>query len=537
MTTTNHESVSAYIAPGVPLHTIAIRLNPQDNVAIAKRDIEPESRLIVGEEKDTGLPCMITVRQRIPSGHKIALQAIPVGDPVRRYGQAIGFASETIDPGMHVHMHNVGVHDFDRDYAFGVDAKPVDYLPEDERREFMGYRRPDGRVGTRNYIAVISTVNCSAHVARGIAHHFTAERLADFPNVDGVIPIIHGYGCSIPIGGTDYAFIQRALAGIARHANVAAYVLVGLGCENNQIKALVENCRLEGVNGMLAGNAPQLVIQELGGIRKTIAAGIDTVGEMLPLVGAAQRVHVPISELCVALQCGGSDSWSGVTANPVVGLVADEIVRSGGTVLLGETPEIYGAEHLLTRRVISQDIGSKLVRQIKWWEQHARRMGMEINNNPSPGNKVGGLTTIHEKSLGAVAKAGCTPLIDVYDYAEPVSTRGFNFMNTPGNDWTAIAGQVAGGCTLILFTTGRGSVFGFKPSPVIKIASNSTMYHHMVDDMDLNAGRVLEGETLCDVANDLLDTTIAIASGLPSKSEAQGLGESEFSPWHLGSTL
>ena len=535
MTFANREKTEVSVAAGVPLHSIAIQLNPQDNVAIAKRDIEPGSRLIV--EENTELPYTISVKQRIPSGHKIALRAIPIGSPVRRYGQAIGFACATIDPGMHVHMHNVSVHEFDRDYAFGVDAKQVHYVPEDERRTFMGYRRPDGRVGTRNYIAVISTVNCSAHVAREIAHHFTAQQLTGFPNVDGVIPITHGYGCSIPIGGTDYAFIQRALAGIARHANVGAYILVGLGCENNQIKALVDNCCLEGINGMLAGNAPQLVIQELGGIRKTIAAGINKIEEMLPLVSTAQRVPVPISELSVALQCGGSDSWSGVTANPVVGLVADEIVRSGGTVLLGETPEIYGAEHLLTQRAINPDVGNRLVRQIKWWEDHAQRMGMEINNNPSPGNKVGGLTTIHEKSLGAVAKAGSTPLIDVYDYAEPITTRGFNFMNTPGNDWTAIAGQVAGGCTLILFTTGRGSVFGFKPAPVIKIASNSTMYHHMVDDMDLNAGRVLEGETLRHVANDLLNTTIAVASGVPSKSEAQGLGESEFSPWHLGSTL
>jgi len=520
---------------GIPIDTIAIRLNPRDNVAIAKQDIEPGVVLVL--EDETHPPCTIMVQQRIPSGHKIALRTIHSGEPVRRYGQTIGFASEVIEAGACVHTHNTEVHDFDRDYAFSVDAQPVKYLAEDQRRTFMGYRRPDGRVGTRNYIAVISTVNCSAHVAREIAHHFAAERLAGYPNIDGVIPITHGYGCSMPIGGTDYVFIQRTLAGIARHPNVGAYVLVGLGCENNQMSALVENYGLEDYNGILEGGAPQLVIQELGGVRKTIAAGIKTIEEMLPSVNTAHREPALISELSVALQCGGSDGWSGVTANPVVGLVADEIVRSGGTVLLGETTEIYGAEHLLTRRAISPEIGEKLIAQIRWWENHARRMGMEINNNPSSGNKAGGLTTIHEKSLGAVAKAGSTPLIDVYHYAESLTTRGFNFMNTPGNDWTAIAGQVAGGCTLILFTTGRGSVFGFKPAPVIKIASNSTIYQHMADDMDLNAGRVLEGETLQEVADDLLELTIAVASGQPSRSEAQGLGESEFSPWHLGSTL
>jgi len=467
----------------------------------------------------------------------VALEKIVAGAPVRRYGQTIGFATRTILPGEHVHSHNLGVQDFARDHAFGADVRPVTIMPKGDRRTFLGYRRPDGRVGTRNYVAVISSVNCSAHTSREIAHRFTPERMADFPNVDGVIALTHPYGCSVRFGGEDHVQLQRTLAGMARHPNVGAYILVGLGCEINQIDALVENYGLHTCNGILPGRAPALQIQELGGIRKTVEAGVAAIEALLPQVNAARRTPQPISELVLGVQCGGSDGWSGITANPVVGLVADEIVRQGGTIVLTETTEIYGAEHLLTRRAATPEIGQKLVAQVRWWEAYTARMGIEIDNNPSPGNKAGGLTTIYEKSLGAVAKAGSTPLTGVYDYAEPVTARGFTFMNGPGNDWTAVTGQVAGGCTLVLFTTGRGSVFGFRPAPVIKIASNSLTYRHMIDDMDVDAGKVLEGVTLQDVADELLDLTIAVASGQPTRSEAQGVGEAEFVPWHLGEVL
>ena len=513
----------------VSLGEVAVRLHPQDTVAIAKIDLQVNITLTVD---NSHVPTHVPVRQSIPSGHKVALQEVAAGEPVRRYGQVIGFASRNILPGEHVHTHNLGIQGFDRDPAFGVDARAAAYVPEDERRTFLGYRRSDGRVGTRNYVAVVSTVNCSAHVAREIARYFTRERMADFPNVDGVFALTHQLGCPMK-----YVLLQRTLAGMARHPNIGACVLVGLGCETNQVGDLVENYGLGSGEGMLSGYPPGLVIQELGGIRSTVEAGVAAIEEMLPVVNAVERTAQPLSALMLALQCGGSDSWSGVTANPVVGLVADEVVRQGGTVVLAETPEIYGAEHLLTRRAVSQEVGQRLVAQVRWWEQYARRMGFEIDDNRSVGNEAGGLTTIYEKSLGAVAKAGSTPLAGVTDYAEPVTARGFVFMNSPGYDPVSVTGQVAGGCNLVLFTTGRGSVFGFKPAPTIKISTNSRMYEHMVDDMDLNAGKVLEGLDMTAVAAELLDLVMAVASGQPSKSESQGVGEAEFNPWNLEGTL
>jgi altronate hydrolase len=526
----------------VPLRDVAIWLHPQDHVAIAKVNLQIGTTLDLGEAGMSQLnleTSQVRVRQFIPSGHKVALREVATDQPIYRYGQAIGFASQTILPGECVHTHNLSVQDFARDYAFGLDAQPVEYAPEAERRTFLGYQRADGRVGTRNYIAIISSVNCSAHTSREIAHYFTPERLALYPKVDGVIALAHHSGCATRVGGADYLLLQRTLAGMARHPNVGAFVLVGLGCETNQIADLVENQQLGQANG--GGGAirwpPSLVIQDLGGIRKTVQAGIAAVEALLPRVNAAQRTTQPVSELMLALQCGGSDGWSGVTANPVLGLVADELVRQGGTAVLAETPEIYGAEHLLTRRAISPEVGQKLVAKVHWWEAHAQRLGLEIDNNPSPGNKAGGLTTIYEKSLGAVAKGGHTPLMGVYDYAEPVTAHGFTFMDTPGYDPVSVTGQVAGGCNMVLFTTGRGSVFGFKPAPSLKIATNSVTYQRMIDDMDVNAGKVLEGAPLEEVAAELFELVIAVASGQPSKSEAQGVGETEFNPWNLGGTL
>jgi len=516
----------------VPMQDVALRLNPRDEVAIAKTNLQIGTILAVpdpnGQQPETRVP----VRQFIPRGHKIALEPMPPGGEIHRYGHVIGVARKAIAPGEHVHVHNVEREAFERDYAFGVDVRAVEYIPEAQRRTFLGYRRLNGRVGTRNYIAVISTVNCSAHTSREIAHYFTPERLAPFPNVDGVIAIAHNAGCASRVGGDDYVLLQRVLAGMARHPNVAAYIIVGLGCETNQTSELVENYDLsiEEIGGM----TPTLTIQGEGGIRKAVAKGIAAVERLLPLANACQRTPQPISELMVALQCGGSDSWSGVTANPVVGLVADEIVRQGGTVVLAETPEIYGAEMMLTRRAVSAEVGQKIVDKVQWWERHAERIGGAIDNNPSAGNKAGGLTTIYEKSLGAVAKGGSTPLMGVYEYAEPVTARGFTFIDSPGYDPVSVTGEVAGGCNIVLFTTGRGSTFGFKPAPSIKVVSNTETYEHMIDDMDVNAGKILDGADPKDVAAELLKLTIEVASGQPSKSEAQGVGESEFSPWMLG---
>jgi altronate hydrolase len=506
----------------VPFQQVAIRLHPQDNVAIAKTNLTTNTTLLLETETQIKIP----VRQFIPIGHKIALREIAAGQPLRRYGHIIGFAAQTIQPGQHVHTHNTAMKDFDRDYAFGAEAEGITYVPEKERRTFLGYRRANGQVGTRNYVAIISTVNCSAHACRQIAYHFTAERLAAYPNIDGVIALTHYSGCGgLQVGGLDHMMLQRTVAGMARHPNIGASILVGLGCEINQIVDLEERQNLD-------SHSRSLMIQEVGGLRKTIEAGIAAVEELLPVVNKTQRTPQPISELALALECGGSDSWSGVTANPLVGLVADEVVRHGGTVVLSETPEIYGAEHLLTRRAINAEVGQKLINKIHWWEDYTRRRDVELNNNPTPGNKAGGLTNIYEKSLGAVAKSGRTPLMDVYDYADRITSRGFVFMDSPGYDPVSVTGKVAGGCNMVLFTTGRGSVFGFKPAPSIKICTNSATYRRMSDDMDVDAGRVLQaGVAMEVVAAELLDMTIAVASGQPSKSEAQDVGEAEFVPW------
>ncbi|MEP7293404.1 MAG: altronate dehydratase family protein, partial [Chloroflexota bacterium] len=430
----------------IPFSETALQLNPADDVGIAKLPISPG--VVVQRE---GAPD-IAINRFIPSGHKFALHDVAVGEAIRRYGQIIGFATQSIHMGDHVHTHNLAVEDFARDYAFCTEVTPVTLVPEDQRRSFMGYKRPDGRVGTRNVIAIIASVNCSAHTIHQIVNHFTPERLAAYPNVDGIIGLTHGAGCGIRTGGADYTILQRTMVGMARHPNVGAYLMVGLGCETNQIQDVVDNYHLNADPSNLPLN---LTIQGEGGIRKTVQAGIELVEKLLPTVNATPRTPQPISELVVALKCGGSDGWSGVTANPVVGLLADEIVRQGGYAVLAETPEIYGAEHLLTRRAISREVGEKLIDKVHWWEAHARKHDIEIDNNPSAGNKVGGLTTILEKSLGAVAKGGSTPLMGVFDYAEPVTTRGFTFVDTPGYDPVCVTGQVASGCNIVLFTTGR----------------------------------------------------------------------------------
>jgi altronate hydrolase len=514
----------------VPAHDVTLLLHPQDDIVVAKSSL-PRGMVLALDPMDAPIS-HIPVLQPIPTGHKLAVREIAAGNGVRRYGQIIGFASQTILPGEHVHDHNVHVGDRATEYDFCVEAKPVVAVPGGSRRTFLGYGRKVGRAGTRNYVAVISTVTCSAHAAREIARCFTPERLADYPNVDGVIALAGTASCSMQVGGPEYVLLQRTQAGMAHHPNVGAAILVGLGCETNQITALMENY---GLGGDVALRT--LVIQEIGGVQKTVQAGVAMIEELLPVLNSVERTPQPISELVLALQCGGSDTWSGVTANPLAGLLGDEVVRQGGTIVLAETPEIFGAEHLLARRATNPEVGQRLLDLVRWWEERARRLGLEINNNPTPGNKAGGLSTIYEKALGAVAKSGHTPLTAVYDYAEPVSAWGCTFMNTPGFDPVAVTGQVAGGCNLVLFTTGRGSVFGFKPAPCIKIASNSSLYDRMSDDMDFDAGRILAGANMEGEATNLLELVVAVASGQPSKSEAQGIGEAEYSPWGLGETL
>ncbi len=506
------------------LADVAIQLHPDDEVAIARVALAPGLRLRTTQGE-------VRAARLIPSGHKFALQAVAEGEIVHKYGQAIGYASAPIAPGDHVHSHNLGVGALTHDYAVGADVRPVAFVPEAERRTFMGFRRADGRVGTRNYVAVISTVNCSASTVRAIADRFRGDALRDYPTIDGVAGFTHKGGCGSRYGSREVHLLQRTLAGIARHPNVAAYVIVGLGCEINQIQDLVSG------QGLDADAPPLLVIQDEGGLQETVEKGVEAVGALLPRAAQCRRESVPASELVVALQCGGSDGWSGITANPGLGRAVDLLVAQGGTAALGETTEVYGAEHMLTRRASSPQVAERLLERIRWWEDYTARNGFEIDNNPSPGNKVGGLTTIYEKSLGAVAKSGSTPLNGVYEYAERITARGFVHVDSPGYDPISVTGQVASGCNLVVFTTGRGSCFGCKPAPSIKVATNSALYEKMKNDMDINAGRVLEGVTLDEIGVEIFEKMLAVASGERTKSEAHGIGEEEFNPWIIGATL
>jgi altronate hydrolase len=514
----------------------AVMLRGDDNVAVAARPIPKGTELALGG-------CTVTVREPIALGHKMALIDIAVGQPVRKYGQIIGFAARPIAAGSWVHVHNVKADLFERDYAFATEHPSVP--PRGQVRTFQGFLRPDGRVGTRNYIAVISTVNCSASTSKYIAERFRDRAFQrDYPNVDGVFAITHKGGCGLAFGGPDHAQLERVLAGFANHPNVAAYVIVGLGCEVSYAQHLVETQDLVasfGPKKHAPGNGkarPRVLnIQEQGGINRTVEAAVAAVNQLLPEADAWRRSEQPASKISLALECGGSDGNSGVTANPALGVAADMLVAQGGTAILGETTEIYGAEHLLTRRAVTREVGEKLVERIKWWEWYTGLFGAEINNNPSPGNKDGGLTTIYEKSLGALAKGGSTPLVDVVGYAETVSTPGLVFMDTPGYDPPCTTGLVASGANMLVFTTGRGSVLGLKPTPCIKVATNTPMYERMIDDMDLNAGTILEGESVESVGRRMFDLILDVASGQRTRSEAQGVGEEEFAPWHIGPTL
>jgi len=516
----------------------AVVLRSDDNVAVAARPI-PRGFVL----EPNGLSIM--VREPIGLGHKVALADIAAGEPVRKYGQIIGFAAKPILAGSLVHVHNLKADLFERDYAFATEQAPA---PRPDRiLTFQGYLRPDGRVGTRNYIAVISTVNCSASTSRAIADRFRdGAWRQQFPNIDGVFAITHKGGCGLPFEGLDHHILERVLAGFAHHPNVAAYVIVGLGCEVGYAQHLVDAQNLFTL-GSASGNGQKnpipphrprtLNIQEEGGITRTVESAVEAVCSLMPEANSWVRSEQPASKICLAMECGGSDGNSGVTANPALGVAADLLVAQGGTAILGETTEIYGAEHLLTRRAVSREVGQKLVDRIKWWEWYTSVFGAQINNNPSPGNKAGGLTTIYEKSLGALAKAGSTALVDVVPYAASVDKPGLIFMDTPGYDPPCTTGLVASGANVLVFTTGRGSVLGLKPTPCIKVATNTPMYERMIDDMDLDAGPILEGEPVKSVGRRLFDMILDVASGATTKSERHGVGEEEFAPWTIGPVL
>ena len=496
-------------------------LNPQDDVVVALEQLISGAPLIDG----------VQVSGLIPAGHKAAIRPIAPGQPIMRYGQIIGFAKKAISAGQHVHNHNLAVGEFEKDYRFSEDYAPTDMAQVPDT--FQGIVREDGLVATRNYIGILTSVNCSATVARAIADHFRRDLRPDilepFPNVDGVVALTHGAGCAVDAQGEGLAVLQRTLAGYARHPNFSSLLIIGLGCETNQIATLMKSQNLaEG------GRLRTFNIQDSGGTPKSIAKGIQLIEDMLPAANQVSRVAVPVSHLKIGLQCGGSDGYSGITANPVLGAAVDLLVRNGGTAILSETPEIYGAEHLLTSRAVTPQVGRKLVDVIDWWKDLCERNNAALDNNPSAGNKAGGLTTVFEKSLGGIAKGGTTGLMEVYQYAEPVEQAGLVFMNTPGYDPISATGQVAGGANLICFTTGRGSAYGCAPSPSLKLATNTLLWNRQQDDMDINCGSVIdEGVDIAQLGREFYQMMLDCASGRRSKSEIHGYGQNEFVPWQL----
>ncbi len=503
-----------------------IRIHAEDNVVIARR------QLLSG----TGLDSEgVTVQGLVPPGHKVATRAIAAGQAVRRYNQVIGHATQAIAPGQHVHTHNLAFAEFARAHEPGAGALTTQYVATPAT--FDGIVREDGRVATRNYIGVLTSVNCSATAARAIADAFRRdvrpEALAPYPHVDGVVALTHGMGCATDSEGEELQVLRRTLGGYARHPNFAAVLVVGLGCETNQIQGLIAQEGLQEGARLVTFN-----IQDSGGTAQTVLRGVELIRKMLPHANRVQRQPVPASHITVGLQCGGSDGYSGISANPALGAAVDRLVRHGGTAILSETPEIYGGEHLLTRRAASAEVADKLLARIAWWEQYTARNGMKMDNNPSAGNKAGGLTTILEKSLGAIAKSGTTRLVDVYRFAERITEHGFVYMDTPGYDPVSATGQVAGGANLICFTTGRGSAYGCAPSPSLKLSTNTALWNKQQDDIDIDCGGIVDGlETVDEAGERIFRLMLATASGSATKSERHGYGQNEFVPWQLGAVM
>jgi altronate hydrolase len=498
-----------------------IHLHPTDNVAIARVQISAGQRLEINGSS------ILTV-DPIPAGHKVALKPIGAGEHIVRYGQLMGRASRAIAPGQHVHTHNVSFEELEFAYEFPETDTAVPNPPGNTPM-FLGYRRQDGRVGTRNHIAVVAASNCAAHTAELIAMSYEGETLP--PNVDGIVAFPHGEGCGHTIG-PDTEQLQRTLGGVLDHPNVSSAIILGLGCEVNQIDHYLGTSSQRPDTSRLVG----LTLQSSGGTRATVQAARREIARMIEQAAAEERVETPITKIVLGLNCGGSDSFSGITANPALGVCSDRLAEFGGAAVLAETTEIFGAEHLLVRRARNRQVAIRLIDFVKGYKQYLNRFGGSFDDNPSPGNKAGGLTNILEKSLGAIAKAGTSPLTEVVDYAERIAGRGFVFMNTPGYDPVSLTGLAAGGVNVIAFTTGRGSAIGFPTIPVIKIASNSATYTRMRDNMDINAGRIADGEaTVADVGSEIFDFVMRVASGERTLSER--LGHKEFAPWRIGPVL
>jgi altronate hydrolase len=515
------------------LSSPAIQLHRDDHVAIAIRRLEIGQTFKLGNFETT---CV----DAIPPGHKIAIAFVESGRPVLKYGQPIGVASQTIMPGQHVHSHNLTDN---HHVVLDVPSTSPPPSPPKLSRTFEGFVRSDGRVGTRNYVCLVSTVNCSASVCRMVTARFDEERMKRWPNVDGIVAITHQTGCALQYGSLKHQMLGRTLAGYIRHPNVGASLVIGLGCEQTTSDYLAESHQVIPITTrddrplVRPGQTPVMTMQQMGGTRKTVDKAERWVESLLDTANAATRSVVDARHLSIALECGGSDGYSGITANPAVGAVADRVVACGGKAVLSETTELYGAEHLLVARSRNPSVAYRLLERIEWWKQHVAMYGSQIDNNPSVGNKAGGLTTITEKSLGAVSKSGSTALEAVYHYAEPIDTPGLGVMDTPGFDPASVTGKVAGGANLILFTTGRGSCFGCKPVPSIKVASNTALFEALNEDMDLDAGPIVRGVPVETVGDAFFEFALEVASGRKTASEKLGLGDNEFVPWTVGPTL
>ena len=512
---------------------VLVWLDRTDNVAVATRPLSPGDVVDVGGQS-------VSASTPIPAGHKIAVRPISTGSPVTKYGQPIGLATMDIAPGTHVHSHNLVDHHVVSSDLSELSPPPS---PSPLQRTFQGFHRPDGRVGTRNYVALVSTVNCSATVCHKVAERFNQERMKRWPNVDGVFAATHTTGCALEYHGIKHQMLGRVLSGYTQHPNVGGTLVVGLGCEQttsgylSQHHGLVSLYAPSGQKLTRDEGVPMLTMQTEGGTRATIEKAEALLVEVLDRANQFTRAPADARHLKLAVECGGSDGYSGLTANPAVGVVSDRIVACGGTSVISETTELYGAEHLLVRRSRSPEVANQLLDRIEWWKEYVAKFGGQIDNNPSVGNKAGGLTTITEKSLGAVSKSGSTALEAVYLYAEPLTTPGLVVMDSPGFDPASVTGKVAGGANLVMFTTGRGSCFGCKPSPVIKIATNTPLFEALHEDMDLNAGVILEGEDLQTVGDRFFEFAIQVASGHKTRSEELDVGDHEFVPWTVGPTL
>jgi altronate hydrolase len=501
----------------------ALVLREGDDVAVALGDLVP------GDLVASGPPPGVVVRTAVPAGHKVALRDLPAGAQLHKYGEVIGAATVPIEAGDHVHVHNLAFVPSAVAHEPGSRARAVTPAPGPPVT-FDGFVRPDGRVGTRNYLGVLTSVNCSATVAKLIARK--AQAMVDAsPHIDGVVALTHGTGCGMAAPGEGLDILRRTLRGYAAHPNFAGIVAVGLGCEVNQLADL-------DLTGCCPTPLRSLSIQEAGGTTAAAQAGVAALASLLPQAESARRTPVPVSELILGLNCGGSDAFSGMTANPALGSAVDLLVAHGGTAVLAETPEIYGAEHMLTARAATPAVADALIARIAWWDAYTSASGATMDANPSPGNKAGGITTILEKSLGAIAKGGATPLRAVYEYAQPVTAKGLVFMDTPGYDPVSVTGIVAGGAQLVCFTTGRGSVFGAKPAPSLKLCSNSRTYAAMAEDMDINCGVIADGQAgVAEVGRKIFDLVLAVASGRATASELLGFGDEEFTPWQLGAVM